>query len=224
MFTRVTLAALMLCVTPWVSASPDDSTTAVATLCSDQKAALPDLYYEAVLARIKPPDTKDLLLSIKLNGEEKIIIGTTGDAFLIWTDTPLIGQKSIHEFLQDLAGSCRLPYNPGDAAALIKVKWESKDLSASQFSRIHENFIRAASNYVTKAQDRFPSMMASKMITMFLDTPAFEIAYDNGHEHFEFLVWDTGAQSSDPMVKWSHDMLKLAEKTFDRPFGIKPTH
>ena len=117
--TRATLVALILCATPLVSAGPADTKTVLATICSDQKQSIPDLYYEAVLASIKPPDSKDLLLRIELNGEEKIIIGTTGDAFLMWTDTPELGQKSIIQFLRDLSDSCQLPYEPGDAAALI---------------------------------------------------------------------------------------------------------
>jgi hypothetical protein len=201
-----------------------ESGAAPATICEDQSKALPDFYYEAVLARIKPPGSQDWLLSITLNGENKLVLGTTGDQFQLWTDTPDLEQKTIHQFLRDLAASCRLPYNPADAAALVKVKWEVKELSATQFSQIHVDFTQAASGYVSKAQDRYGSLLKAKMLSVYLDASFLGIIYDNRHEHFELQVLDDGDKIVDPMVKWGHDVLKLAEESFHRPFGRRSTN
>ncbi|MGB7333504.1 MAG: hypothetical protein WBD25_19110 [Terriglobales bacterium] len=152
------------------------------------------------------------------------MLGTTGDQFQLWTDTPDLEQKTIHQFLRDLAASCRLPYNPADAAALVKVKWEVKELSATQFSQIHLDFTQAASGYTSKAQDRYSSLLKAKMLSMYLDASFLGIIYDNRHEHFELQVLDEGDKSTDPMVKWGHGVLKLAEESFHRPFGQRSTN
>jgi len=216
------IATLAICASAFLPAqAPGTKANAVATLCEDQRKALPDSYPEAVLARIRPPNSQDFLVSINLAGDPKLMLGTTGDHFQLWTYIPDLGGKNVREFLKDLADSCRLPFLPGEAAALVKVKWESKELSATQFDQIHREFTRAASAYLSKAQNRYGPLLKTKMLTTHLDALYFEITYDNQDEHFELRVWDEGDKSTDPMVKWGHDVLRLAAQSFHRSFGYK---
>jgi hypothetical protein len=214
----IPLIFVVACFSACLTAQNPQAKNSAATVCEDQSKALPDLYYEAVLDRIKPPGSKDWLLSISLNRERKLVLGTTGDQFELWTDTPDLEGKTIGQFLEDLAGSCRLPYLPTDAARLVKVKWEHRELSPDQFSRIHEALMRAALAYVSKADKRYSSLVKTRMTQMCPDCAYFRIIYDNAYEHFELYVQDEGDKSADPMVKWGHDVLRLAEESFHRPF------
>src|SRR5271169_2183754 len=177
---KVRIAAIAIggvCMLASLLVQAAETGTTPATICEDQRKGLPDFYYEAVLSRIKPPVSNASLISMSFTGEEKLILATTGDNFTLWTNTFETGNKTIHEFLRDLSGSCRLPYNPDDAAALVKVKWESKELSPYQFLQIHDGFIRAASGYISEAQYRYRSIMESKMLTMHLDAMFVEVTY-----------------------------------------------
>jgi hypothetical protein len=217
----IPLIILVACFSNCLTAQNQQVQNSAATVCEDQSKALPDLYYEAVLDRIEPPGSKDWLLSITLTGERKLVLGTTGEQFELWTDTPDMKGKTIGQFLKDLAGSCRLPYLPTDAAGLVKVKWENRELSPDQFSRIHEALMRAASAYVSVADERYSSLVKTKMTQICLDCLHFRIIYDNAHEHFELHVQDVGDKSADPTVKWGRDVLRLAEESFHRPFQTK---
>jgi hypothetical protein len=188
------------------------------TVRGDQSKGLPDFYYEAVLARIDPPDWKKSLIRITVGKEKKLALWSDGKNFRLWTDTPEVAQKSIGDFLLDLDQSCHLPGDPADAAALIKAKWESSDLSSPQFGHIHRDFTEALSHYVAKTQNRYDSIIATRLFVVHLDSEGYSIVYDNSYEHLELQVWNMNDQPNNPMLSWVHQLQRLAEERFKRSF------
>jgi hypothetical protein len=192
-----------------------------ASACGDDSRGVPDFYYEAVLARIKVPDRQNRLIRITVSEEIELVLWTDGEKFELWTDTLDTPQKDVRKFLDDLDGSCRLPPDPA-AAALIKVKWESKSLSSDQFAQIHNDFMKALTQYVAKIRERFDPLMATKMSAVYVDASYYPIVYDNAYEHAEVEPWDVpdnGVVS--PMINWVHQLQKLVEDSFHRPFRRK---
>jgi hypothetical protein len=187
------------------------------SVCGDESKALPDFYYDAVLESIKPPDWQKALISLAEGGERKLVLWTDGEKFKLWTDTP--DKKSIDGFLLDLDQACRLPADPKDAVALIKFKWESKELSSEQFAQLHREFTNALPRYVSNAQERYDSLVKTRMHTVWLDAIRYPIVYDNHDEHVEIEAYYV---LEDPVVKWVLNLKKLGEDSFDRSFGSQP--
>jgi hypothetical protein len=209
----LTLAALVLFVAiPLPAQQP--APTNPGKVCGDRSKSLPDFYYEAVIARIEPPDWRPSLIKISVGRERKLALWTDGETFKLWTDTFEITQKNITAFLFDLDQSCRLPADPAEAAALIKVKWESLELSAAQFAQIHRDFTEALSQYVAKIQPRYGTIIAKRKIKVYLDAGGYSIVYDNMDEHVELYVWDIDDEPVNPMLSWVHQLKRLAEQKF----------
>jgi len=189
--------------------------------CHNQKKwTIPDDYYFAVLAAIKPPGLGRSLVRIVFGGEIKIVLWTDGEKFQLSTDTFDLPQKSIGKFLLDLDRSCQLPPDPEDAAALIKFNWENKQLSAAQFAQFHDGFATALAQYVAKIQVRYRPLMSRGMIGSYLDAVNYKIIYDNTYEHNEVNAWDVPENNAlNPMAAWVHELQKFAAQTFHRPFG-----
>jgi len=214
----LTVVALVLSVIGILTAQ-EPTRTNPGTVCGDRSKGLPDFYREAVLARMDPPDWKKSLIRINVGQEKKLALWSDDKNFRLWTNTPEITQKSIGEFLLDLDQSCRLPGDPAEAAALIKVKWESSELSSPQFARIHRDFTEAVSHYVVKIQDRYGAMIATRLLVVHLDSEAYSIAYDNSYEHLELEVWNMNDQPVNPVLSWVHQLQRLAEERFKRSFS-----
>jgi len=217
------LAIFVLCTSTFLPARAEKPRTNPGKPCGDDSKGLPGFYYEAVLARISPPENS--LLSISLTGEKTIVLEATGDRFELWADTFDIPQKTIHQFLMDLDQQCHLPVDPQDAAALVKVRWESREISPTQFLELHRDFLQVLSAFVSKARDRDSSMLETKMLTMHLDAFRFTIVYENHTEHIEVQAWDVPEKGKpmDPVVKWALHLQKLAEDKFHRPFTRLPS-
>jgi hypothetical protein len=191
--------------------------------CADAAKGLPMFYYQAVLDRYRPPDWSESLNSITVGMERKIVLWTDGKKFLLWTDTPVIPKKNknIVDFLLELDEECRLPPDPRDAADLIKVDWESKELTEAQYTQLHRDFSDALAKYVSKIQVRYPEMMATRVkILQHLHRPLYSIVYDNSYEHIEVQAWD---DPKDDLVKWVYGLHRLAEDSFHRSFGATPS-
>jgi len=218
-----TVTAFILCMVCQLCAQSHEIRHNPGLSCGDQSKGLPDSYYEAVLAHIKPPGYQRWLVSLTLNGEVKIILAMTADKFELWTDVLNLPQGNINKFLLELDQSCRLPADPADAAALINVKWESKELSPTQFSQFHHEFTEAASSYLSKAQEIYGSLAANRSRTIYLDSSYLWIFYENQEQHIELQVLRTadGEKATDPMLRWGYRVSKLAEESFRQPFGRK---
>jgi len=212
----LTVAALLLFVTGPLPVQ-EQARTNPGTVCGDRSNGLPDFYYEAVIARIEPPDWKKSLIRITVGQEKKLALSSDGKNLKLWTETPEITQKSIGDFLLDLDQSCRLPADPAAAAAFIKVKWESSDLSSPQFGQIHRDFTEALSHYVAKIQNRYDSIIATRLFVVHLDSEGYSIVYDNSYEHLELEGWNMNDEPINPMLSWVHQLRKLAEEKFKRP-------
>ena len=209
------VAALVLFSAALLQGQKPQAQTNPGAACGDQSVGLPDFYYEAVLEHIQPPVGRGVI-SIMMGGEKKLVLWTDGEKFQLLMDTPDTAQEGINKFLLDLDQSCRLPADPADAAALIKVKWESKELSPVQFAQIHRDFTSALSQYVSKIQERY----GSRALVEYLDAIRFSIVYDNNHEHIEVEAWDVPENGkTSPMIKWAHEFRKLAKDSFPGSFA-----
>lgn len=184
--------------------------------CAAQSKGLPDFYREAVLSHIEPPDWKHSLLRISIGKEKKLALWTDGDRFRLWTNTFDMAEKTVGEFLFRLDDSCRLPADPAQAAALVRVKWESADLSAEQFAEIHQHLVDALSQYVAQSARKYPTIMSTKSSAIYLDARMFSIRYENGYERLTVDVIDDPKEQG-PMLDWIYQLEKLAEGKFHRP-------
>lgn len=187
-----------------------------AAVCGDESRGLPDFYYGAVLSYVEPPEWRHGLIKIVVGGDVKLALWTDGQKFKLWTDKPDISQKSIGLFLEDLDQACRLPPDPHDAFALLKISWESRDLSADQFAQLHRDFTKGLSQYGSEIQGRYPGMISKRAWVIHLDAIQHSVIYDNSYEHVELRVWEDTEKEADPMLKWVHEFRKLAETSFHR--------
>jgi hypothetical protein len=189
--------------------------------CINQRKGVPQSYLVAVLAQINPPGWDQGLVKITMGAERKLALWTDGEKFRLWMDSPELPQKSISAFLRDLDESCHLPSNPLDAAALIRVTWESTELSAVEFSRIHHSLMSALSQYVDKVRDRYNSITETRLIPIYVDSSSYRIVYDNHFEHIEIEAWNVSEPTEENLlIKWAHDLQKLAQGSFRKPGGL----
>lgn len=171
--------------------------------CGDPRGGIPYVYYQAVLASITPPGSKNWLISVMLVEEKNVVLWTDGRNFTLWVSTPDLPQKSISDFLWDLDRSCRLPSDPVAAAALIKTKWKSEDLSEAEFNELHREFAAALSQYVANIPTHHDSMMKERTVVAYVDTALYTVIYDNHENHVEIHVWDDPKPVyQKPIVEW----------------------
>ena len=164
--------------------------------CGSRVDQLPYYYEEAALENIEPPEWRHGLIRISVGTETRMDLWTDGETFKLWTMSILF--RGVDTFLLGLNKVCRLPMEPDHASDLIKVKWESVDLTAAQFEQIHQDFTSALAQYDSGAQARYGDMIATKMRVDYVDTSDFRIVYDNSHEHIEAGVWNDPAQNKPP--------------------------
>jgi hypothetical protein len=187
------------------------------TVCADKNRGLPDYYYETLLAHITPPNWERSLIRIMIvSGERKLALWTDGETFKLWTATPDIRQKTIADFLFRLGEKCVLPADPTEAVALAKIKWDSTELSAEQFAKIHADFVNALSQFVSSAGGRYDETMKSREGILYLHTVLYRVTYDNDYEPIEISVWNVPDQH-EPMLAWIHQLQKLGEDSFHHP-------
>ncbi|MGI0085835.1 MAG: hypothetical protein ACREBQ_12210 [Nitrososphaerales archaeon] len=183
--------------------------------CGDQSSGIPDFYYQSVIGDFLPPGFRGSLIHISEGAEIKLVLLTDGKKFELWTDTPETPIRSVNQFLLDLDQSCRLPPDPDDAVALIKLKWESRELSPDQFAQLHRDFTNALSQYVANAQDRYSTLVTTQMLSIYPDAIRYPIVYYNNHESIKIEAWDV---PTDPVSKWVHELKRFGEESFHRPF------
>jgi hypothetical protein len=181
--------------------------------CGERSSGLPDDYYDAVLGHIEPPPWKHSLIKISVGTVTKVALLTDGYTFKLWTET--VTPQDIGEFLLKLDRSCRLPADPADAAALIKIKWESADLSAAEFAQLHQNLTNALSRYAASAQEKYSSMIATKLGVVYFETLLFRVVYDDDYQQINASVWNDPKQEQNRlMLEWIYALQKLAEDHF----------
>jgi hypothetical protein len=104
----------------------------------------------------------------------------------------------------------------------MNLKWESKELSADQFAQLHRDFTSALAQCVAKMQDRYSSIKSTRLYVVHLDSEGYSIVYNNSHEHVDLEAWSENEDHPvSPMIDWVHELQKLAEDSFHRPFGRK---
>ncbi len=179
--------------------------------CEHRNPRVPYFYVEATREMIEPPEWRHSSIRIGVDMNTKVDLWTNGGKFKLWSATVTL--QDVEKFLVDLDRSCRLPEDPKDAAALFGAKWESLDLSASQFAGIHERLTAALSQYVSSAQKRYDGLTR----IIYVDGYYFPVIYDNSYEHMEFQVWND-PDGDRSMLEWLDEVETLAEANFHHPF------
>lgn len=205
---------------PRLHAQHQHSATNPGSPCGDRSKGVPDFYYNAVLGELTPPGWGKSLIRINVGAETKLDLWTNGEKFLLWTN---VNPKSIGDFLNGLDQSCQLPPDPAEAVALMKIQWESKEISSEQFADLHSSFTDALVQYASKVQKRYGSLIGKHLSTIHLDAEGYSIVYDNSHEHVALFAWNENDDYPlNPLIVWVHELQKLAEQSFHRSFAYRP--
>lgn len=186
-------------------------------VCGDESSGLPDFYYETILTFIKPPEWEHGIIKILVGGETKLGLWTDGKTFKLWTNK---SENKIHDVLFGLDEHCTLPSDPKDAYRFIKINWESKELSAAQFARLHSEFSLALTKYSNKIQQRYSSIITTRSTVIFLDATSHLVVYDNGYEQVQILATKQDDYSN-PLIAWVGRLQKLGEASFHRSIWSK---
>jgi hypothetical protein len=174
---------------------------------------LPDGYMKTLLTYIEPPKWRPGLVQISVGAGTKLDLWSDGNHFKLWTNT--ISPADIDQFFSDLDKSCKLPADPHEAFGLLTIKWESADLSAEQFSKIHRALTNAFSRYAFGAQAFYPR----NVLSVYLDYGSWHVEYETSYQHLEADIWsDPKFEANKPMLDWIHDLHKLAAEKFHRSF------
>ena len=209
---------------PIAQRRPLEVSAAANTVCKDQSDALRSgKYAETVLGGVWPPTVPlSQGITIKVGSGNVLFLHTDGDKFLLRTNTLGIPGQDVYSFLENLAASCKLPRDPGEAFKLLQVTWESRSLTRGEFEILHKDFITALSQYVSTVTERSARFMATRLQGLPLDASYYPIVYDNTWEHFEITAWDVPIDGqTDPMIRWVRELQDVAEHSFKRPFGKK---
>jgi hypothetical protein len=175
-------------------------------------------YFKSVEDNFEPADWKKGLIRITVRGEANLMLWTDGEQFRLWTYTT--DPHNIYKYFDELSDACRLPASPALAAAFIKIKWERADISAAQFAQFHVNLTQALAQYASSAQQRYDSMMQTKLWAIYLDAVGYRVFYENSYEHMNAEVMEDPKQYK-RILDWIHSLQDLAETRFHRHFGIK---
>lgn len=196
------------------------SETNPGTPCGDRSKGVSDSYYDAFVRDIAPPNWAKSLIRISVGGERKLDLWTNGEKFILWTN---VNPKSIGDFLNGLDQSCQLPPNPGEAVELMKIRWESKEISREQFAELHRTFIGALVQYTSHIQERYGGLIREHQTTIHLDAEGYSIVYDNSHEHIDLVAWNENDDHQlNPLITWVRELQKLAQDSFHRSFSYRP--
>lgn len=185
--------------------------------CPEQHLGPPLYYYEGVVEYIRPPRWHVSLVRISLGREKKLMLETDGPRALLWMDTIETSDGNVSRFLRDLADSCKLPSDPRDAAQMLKVRWDSRELTRTQFGQFHTDFTIAATRYISEIQESYSARMATGMMSFYVHTPQIPIVYDNSDQHIELVVWahtEGSGKKEEPILEWVHDLRDFAEHEF----------
>ena len=181
----------------------------------DGQGLFRDWYYEAVLHLVRPPDWQYLIsISFSSPGETKYILRMTVDRkFELLRGTP---EKSIVETLEAADHICALPLDPFEALGSVHFNWRRVSIPQNTFEQLDQDFTRAVAKHVSNAQSRYGERLKSRAETVYLHTPVFKFAYDDGVERMEIESTDSNDErgKNDPLNIWAHSVLKLAEGHF----------
>jgi hypothetical protein len=179
---------------------------------------LTDAYYQAVLERaLRPPNERMSLISISVSGpyaQWRLVLRERGSKFELLRGTT---ESHVYESLADLDATCQLPSDVISAERL-KVKWESVELPAAKFGQLHREFTSALSQYASNVQARYAPLLATGTFSITFHVPEYTVLYDNRSEHIEIRAVDStpDPDKMDPIVKWTHSVLKLGEESFPK--------
>ncbi len=182
--------------------------------CGKQSTGISN-YYESVTDYIEPPGWKDYYLKISIDGGTKLDLATNGRESKLWTD--VVEPSNIWKFMLDLNEACKLPPDPAEVAALLKVRWDTVTIPPAQFARIHKDFVQAFSQYTLTVQQRYEKMVRPPF---YLHMQTYRVIYDNGYERVDMVVRNDPKEYG-PMLDWIQEVQQLFQEQFHRPFATQ---
>lgn len=211
---RIVLSVVLLC--SMVSYGRGEAPLAN---CPDQgHGSLTEAYYRTVLERaLRPPSWQTALITISVSvvgSETKFIVREQTGKFELLRGMP---RNDIHAFLTTLDASCHLPANPIETADQIKVTWDSKELSAANFNKLHREFTSALLRYVSEIQAQYPGLLARRSAFINFHVAQYSITYDNkSNKHLEIRADDVTSPTGkkDPIVGWARAIVDLGKERF----------
>jgi len=217
------LAFLVCCICPLHAqqTAQHPRPPASSTHCDDQSHALDSgVYVYSALDQIWPPDfpvsggiTIAVLVNVKSGS--KLFLHTDGSTFELWMGTAQVPKNNVWTFLRDVADSCRLPRDPGEAVRLLNVRWEVKAVQQAQFQHLHGEFLTSLAEYASTVRERSDYFMATGLMGFPVDASKFEVIYDNSRQHFKIDEWDLPIDGhTSPIIKWVHELQGVAEEKF----------
>lgn len=176
-------------------------------------------YELAVVNAIEPPVWKGGLIMISVGTAVSINLWSDGNVFKLWATTSAVRFRDVERSLLQLNQACRLPMEPEDAARLLKVKWESSDLSPAEFAQLHSNFIKAPMDYEAIARDKYDDAMRTKEEEVRLGGEDIHVTYRNGYGQQITAEVLSDPEYNKPMLDWIHELQRVATGKFHRQFG-----
>ncbi len=223
---NVVVLALALCCMAHLSAQqgPQSGPPKPGVSCEDESHALESgVYGFAVVDHIWPPAfavSGGITVAVQLTWEIKVFLHTNGSKFELWMGAAEVPGNNVWDFLGDLADSCLLPPDPGNAVKLLKIRWEVKELQRAQFEQLHNDFLAALTGYASQVRERSAYFMATNYASSPIDAGAYTLVYDNSWEHLRIEEVDLPINGQTrPMIKWVHELKNVAEQTFHRAIG-----
>jgi hypothetical protein len=198
--------------------------------CAQQKNGLASgAYVDAVLREVRPPTvlppspvSAGIKVAVQFASQVKVFLYTDGHKFELLMGTANVPGNNVWSFLEDVADSCSLPPDPADAVKLLKIKWNTKELSQEEFVHLHADFMAALTSYISTVRERADHFMTKQISGGGVDASYYTIMYDNSWEHLEINELDLPLDGqTSPMIKWVHDFQKQVERTFHVSIGRK---
>ncbi len=184
--------------------------------CEEQANAIASGdYVYAVMDGIRPPDLRmGISVSVQFNFGRRVILYSNGEKYYLWLGITGVPGENIWSFLRDVAESCRLPADPGEAEKLLRIHWEVRELQRAQFEQLHRDFLNAFTQYTSTVKERSAYSMSTGLFAVPVDASGFTIIYDNSWEHFKIEELSLTDGQKTPLVNWVEELRSYAQQTF----------
>jgi hypothetical protein len=169
-----------------------------------------------------PPEfaiARGITVAVQLSWGANAFLRAQDGKYELWLGTAQVPEGDVVDYLESLADSCRLPPDPANAVKLLNIHWDVKELTRSQFERMHSVFMTALSEYFSTVRERSWYYLANNRVGGGVDASSYPIVYDNSWESLKIDEWDlpiNGQKTS--MIKWVHQFQREVEQAFHGKF------
>lgn len=168
-------------------------------------------YQKSVLQLIHPEERSLVSVAVFVTGEAPVMfLRMVNSARFEITSAQLI--TPVHDSISGMAAACKLPVSPYDTAKMLKVNWQRRNLSRSEFQKLYDAFTTALSEYANDVKRR--NAMSGDQID--IHGHEFTISYESaGFEHFTITALDShdpNGKLQDPIASWAVKFLASSKE------------